>query len=227
LTALQQPVKSANMKIAERQEIAVPAGNRSDFCTTRQAAERIGVSHRTVQMWVENGALQAWKTAGGHRRVTNASIERMLDGRRAVLAAPSVTADSARPILPLGPARTVLIVDDDATLLRLYELEIATWGMDLAVRKASNGFEAMMCIGQARPDILVSDLHMPNMDGFGMIRSLRGNPATASMPMVVISGMDKPTVLAMGLPIDVPYLTKPAPLAALRAAVTSALPPAP
>ena len=83
-----------------------------------------------------------------------------------------------------------------------------------------------MCIGQARPDILVSDLHMPGMDGFGMIRSLRGNPATASMPMVVISGMDKPTVLAMGLPDDVPYLTKPAPLAALRAAVTSALPPA-
>lgn len=120
----------------------------------------------------------------------------------------------------------VLIVDDDATLLRLYELEIETWGMDLSVRKASNGFEAMMCIGQARPDILVSDLRMPGMDGFGMIRSLRGNPATASMPMVVNSGMDKPTVLAMGLPDDVPYLTKPAPLAALRAAVTSALPPA-
>jgi excisionase family DNA binding protein len=227
LTAQCEPVKSANMNIADRQDIAEPACDRSAFCTTRQAAERIGVSHRTVQMWVENGALQAWKTAGGHRRITNASVERLLDGRRAVLAAPPVVASSARPILPLGAARTVLIVDDDATLLRLYELEIATWGMDLAVRKASNGFEAMMCIGQARPDVLVSDLHMPGMDGFGMIRSLRDNPATASMPMVVISGMDKPTVLAMGLPIDVPYLTKPAPLAALRAAVTSALPPAP
>jgi excisionase family DNA binding protein len=215
------------MKIADCHGNSKPAGDRSAFCTTRQAAERIGVSHRTVQMWVENGALQAWKTAGGHRRITNASVERLLDGRRAVLAGPPALADSARPIRPLGPVRSVLIVDDDAALLRLYELEIGTWGMDLAVRKASNGFEAMMCIGQARPDILVSDLYMPGMDGFGMIRSLRGNPATASMPVVVISGMDKPTVLATGLPDDVPYLTKPAPLAALRAAVTSALPPAP
>ncbi|MEM8513964.1 DNA-binding response OmpR family regulator [Massilia sp. MP_M2] len=64
---------------------------------------------------------------------------------------------------------------------------------------------------------------MPGMDGFGMIRGLRGNPATASMPMLVISGTDKPAVLALDLPDDVPYLTKLAPLAALRAAVTAAL----
>jgi len=215
------------MKIADHQEFPESACDRSAFCTTRQAAERIGVSHRTVQMWVENGALQAWKTAGGHRRITNASVDRLLDGRRAALAEPPALPRATRPILPAGLVRTVLIVDDDAMLLRLYELEIETWGMDLAVRKASNGFDALMSIGQARPDILVSDLRMPGMDGFGMIRSLRDNPATASMPMVVISGMDKPTVLAMGLPDDVPYLTKPAPLAALRAAVTSALPPAP
>ena len=216
------------MKIADRQDIAEPACDRSAFCTTRQAAERIGVSPRTVQMWVENGTLQAWKTAGGHRRITNTSVERVLECRRASLATtahpPAHLPPPARPIMPSSAARTVLIVDDDAMLLRLYELEIETWGMDLAVRKASNGFEALMCIGQARPDILVSDLHMPGMDGFGMIRSLRDNPATASMPMVVISGMDKPTVLALGLPDDVAFFTKPAPLAALRAAVTARLP---
>ena len=228
------------MKSADHQLNDGFACDRSAFCTTRQAAERIGVSHRTVQMWVENGTLQAWKTAGGHRRIANDSVERLLAGRRAALAGPAGMASAprlpsappaTRPIAPLagatgcgGAPRTVLIVDDDAMLLRLYELEIATWGLDLAVRKASNGIEALVRIGEERPDILVSDLHMPGMDGFGMIRSLRDNPHTASLPMVVISGMDKPTVLALGLPDDVPYFTKPAPLAALRAAVTARLP---
>ena len=221
------------MKIADHQETEERAFDRAAYCTTRQAAERIGVSHRTVQMWVENGTLQAWKTAGGHRRITLDSVERLLAGRRAALgAAPPVPAaprprprhPAACAAAPGAGARSVLIVDDDAMLLRLYELEISTWGLDLAVRKASNGIEALVRIGEARPDILVSDLHMPGLDGFGMIRSLRDNPATATLPLVVVSGMDKPTVLALGLPEDIPFLTKPAPLAALRAAVTARLP---
>lgn len=212
------------MKIADNQ-----VADRSAFCTTRQAADRIGVSHRTVQMWVENGALQAWKTAGGHRRITNASVDLLLEKRQQSLRASPAAAPSAPARTHRGSAepglRSVLIVDDDAMLLRLYELEMSTWGMDLAVRKASNGIEALVRIGEARPDLLVSDLHMPGLDGLGMIRSLRSNPATAAMPLVVISGLDQPTVRAMGLPEDVPYFTKPASLAALRAAVTSALPP--
>lgn len=216
------------MKIAAQRVTEERSFDRAAYCTTRQAAERIGVSHRTVQMWVENGSLQAWKTAGGHRRITLASVERLLDERRAALGAAPRAMPAARPIAPATPpaagARSVLLVDDDAILLRLYELEISTWGLDLAVRKASNGIEALVRIGEARPDVLVSDLHMPGLDGFGMIRTLRGNPATASLPLVVVSGMDKPAVLALGLPTDVAYLTKPAPLAALRAAVTSRLP---
>lgn len=44
-------------------------------CTTRKAAALLGVSLRTVQSWVDKGTLDAWKTVGGHRRVTIASIE--------------------------------------------------------------------------------------------------------------------------------------------------------
>uniref|UniRef100_UPI0028AED4A1 response regulator n=1 Tax=Massilia oculi TaxID=945844 RepID=UPI0028AED4A1 len=161
---------------------------------------------------------------GGHRRIAVASVERLLSERCTALAGTPRPAPAARPIAPTTCPRSVLIVDDDAMLLRLYELEISTWGLDLAVRKASNGIEALIRIGEARPDILVSDLHMPGLDGFGMIRTLRNNPSTASLPLVVVSGMDKPAVLALGLPEDVAYLTKPAPLAALRAAVTSRLP---
>ena len=252
------------MKIADHEATEQPGYDRAAFCTTRQAAARIGVSHRTVQMWVENGALRAWKTAGGHRRIAVDSVDRLLEGRRnalaghgagadagaassaalraAVAAAAAATFssaaiaavhDAATPVASIvaaalapaaEPPRSVLIVDDDPMLLRLYELEISTWDMNIAVRKASNGIEALAQVGRARPDVLLSDLHMPGLDGFGMIRALRGDPATATLPLVVVSGLDQPTVLSLGLPADVTFFTKPAPLAALRAAVTSALP---
>lgn len=50
------------------------------FCTTREAAELLNVSLRTVQLWVDDGILQAWKTAGGHRRVQRESVDRLLRG---------------------------------------------------------------------------------------------------------------------------------------------------
>ena len=48
------------------------------FCTTREAAELLNVSLRTAQLWVEKGLLEAWKTSGGHRRISRQSIESLL-----------------------------------------------------------------------------------------------------------------------------------------------------
>lgn len=48
--------------------------------STREASELLGVSLRTVQLWVDSGVLQAWKTAGGHRRISSASVEALLKG---------------------------------------------------------------------------------------------------------------------------------------------------
>ena len=52
--------------------------NASDTCTTREAARRLGVSLRTVQLWTESGVLDAWKTPGGHRRVLNSAVDRLI-----------------------------------------------------------------------------------------------------------------------------------------------------
>jgi len=190
------------------------AYNAAEFCSTKDAARLLGVSHRTVQLWVENGALQAWKTAGGHRRITLASVNRLVDARRHATAAPAPA--------PSGPSK-ILLVDDDRTMLRLYELEIAGWGLPVTVIKAHDGFEALLRIGEQRPDILVSDLSMPGMDGFRMIRTLRADPACAEMAIIVVSGLDRPTIESMGLPREIPVFPKPVPFTQLRAAVERAL----
>jgi len=58
-----------------------PHGQGIPVCTTREAAELLGVSLRTVQLWVDSGVLQAWKTAGGHRRVSRQSIDALRNGQ--------------------------------------------------------------------------------------------------------------------------------------------------
>jgi len=193
------------------------AYNAADFCSTKDAARLLGVSHRTVQLWVENGALQAWKTAGGHRRITMASVHKLVNERREITGTGTTAAASA------PEQKKLLLVDDDRTLLRLYELEIAGWNLPLDVVKAHDGFEALLRIGEQRPDILVSDLSMPGMDGFRMIRTLRADPLCANMAIVVVSGLDRPTIDSMGLPPDIPVFPKPVPFTQLRAAVEEAI----
>ena len=192
-----------------------PAYNAADFCSTKDAALLLGVSHRTIQLWVENGALQAWKTAGGHRRITMASVQKLVDERR------DATGPGAAPAPAM--AKKLLLVDDDATLLRLYELEISGWNLPLTLVKAQNGFEALLRIGEQRPDILVSDLSMPGMDGFRMIRTLRADASCANMAIIVVSGLDRPTIASMGLPADIPVFSKPVPFNQLRTAIEGAL----
>ena len=187
------------------------AYNAADFCSTKDAARLLGVSHRTVQLWVENGALQAWKTAGGHRRITMVSVHKLVNERR------EITGGGARA------GRKLLLVDDDGRVLRLCQLELAGWGLPLTVNAAMDGFEALLRIGQERPDILVTDLSMPGMDGFRMIRTLRADPLLSSMAIIVVSGLDRQTIDSMGLPGEIPVFPKPVPFGQLRGAVEQAI----
>jgi len=225
LTIGPKSLKSENMKIAadnysNETDAGTTLPGADEFCSTKQAASIIGVSHRTIQLWVESGILQAWKTAGGHRRITMQSVSRLVDQRRealAPLAAPPVVQQAA------SGRRKVLVVDDDTTLLRLYELEMGGWNLPIDIIKAQNGFEALIRIGADKPALLISDLSMPGMDGFRMIRTLRLDPVHADMAIIVVSGLDKSTVSSMGLPSDITFFSKPVPFRSLREAVERVL----
>jgi excisionase family DNA binding protein len=211
------------MNIADNNDVVEtgsPATVASEFCSTAQAAAIIGVSHRTIQLWVESGILHAWKTAGGHRRITLLSVNKLVDQRHEALSPPTL------PVPPPAGRKKLLVVDDDAMLLRLYELEMGGWNLPCDLLKAKNGFEALIKIGEAKPDLLISDLSMPGMDGFRMIRTLRGDSAYADMAIIVVSGLDKGTVASMGLPADIPFFPKPVPFRGLRDAVERVLLPA-
>lgn len=184
-------------------------------CSTREAARLLGVSVSTVQMWVDGGELEAWKTVGGHRRISRASIERLLQGQH------GLAEDGVAGVQATVPGRvTVLVVEDDPDLLSLYEAVMTGWGLPLTLLTASNGFDGLVEIGRSSPNLLITDLNMPGMDGFQMLRTLCADQRFDTMKMVVVSGLDRADIeIQGGLPERVELLRKPVPFERLRALV--------
>jgi excisionase family DNA binding protein len=194
-----------------------------DVLSTREAAERLGVALRTVQLWVESGILPAWKTAGGHRRISRAAVERLIGERSAALSgvasprrlAPGLAAEAADTRLK------VMVVEDEPELLRLFTLVIAGWGLPVEVTPAGDGFDALLRMGQHCPDLLITDLNMPGMDGFRMIAALlAAGEAFADLEIVVVTALSPADIERRGgLPAEVRVWHKPVPFGELEALV--------
>jgi two-component system chemotaxis response regulator CheY len=60
------------------------------------------------------------------------------------------------------------------------------------VESATNGIEALEMLGDIRPDIIVTDLQMPKMDGHQFIDALQGKPHTSGIPIVILAGKTQP-----------------------------------
>jgi CheY-like chemotaxis protein len=82
----------------------------------------------------------------------------------------------------------VLVVDDDDTLRRLVVETLARDGRVL--REASNGLDALVSIAAQRPDVLVLDLMMPGLDGFGVLERLQLRPETRRLPVVILTACE-------------------------------------
>jgi excisionase family DNA binding protein len=191
------------------------------FCTTKEAATMLGVSVGTVQLWSESGLLQAWKTAGGHRRVIRESVEKLLHKAPVSLRQEAAT-EPPNLVKPNGDRRLqVLVVEDDVNLLRLYETRIAMWPMSPQVTVANNAFAALLIMGRTCPDLLITDLRMSGIDGFVMLNALQKAPEASGTRIVVVTGMDKSEVEARGgLPPGVEKLDKPIPFDRLQQIAT-------
>lgn len=87
-------------------------------------------------------------------------------------------------------SRNVLIVDDDPRNRKLVEALLR--GEGYSVRSADSGAAALVEIDRAAPDLILLDLMMPGMDGFEFIRRLRAAPASAAVPVVVVTALDDP-----------------------------------
>ncbi len=93
-----------------------------------------------------------------------------------------------------APARaTVLLVEDDAAVSELYRIGLEAAGYRVVL--ATDGHAAMDRVAEDPPDILVLDLRLPRLDGLGVLTAVRGRPASASLPVLLLSNhADRPIV---------------------------------
>lgn len=122
----------------------------------------------------------------------------------------------------MSEAKKVLIADDTANGRELVKTVLENSGYE--VYEAKDGLEAVASARQLQPDLIILDLHMPGMDGFGVIETLRKEPAFAATPIMALTASammgDKERALELGF---TGYITKPIRLATLRSEVARLL----
>ena len=117
---------------------------------------------------------------------------------------------------------TVLVVDDER-LIRIMLVDILE-AQGITCMTAANGEEALQACEANRPDLVITDIIMPGMDGIETCRRLKANPAWASIPVIALTTWSDPeSVLKMLDAGSLMYLTKPIAPERLVAAVQIAL----
>ena len=102
----------------------------------------------------------------------------------------------------------ILAVDDESEITDLIHYHLVRAGH--AVTTAANGWEAIQSVRDDRPDIILLDLMLPDLDGFGVCEILRRDPLTATIPIMVVSAWSSPDSRNLGLELGaLDYLTKP------------------
>lgn len=109
----------------------------------------------------------------------------------------------------IDPARRqVLVVDDDPILRELMRERLSALGW--TVFEAADGEQALAQLGEITPDLAVVDLSMPTLDGFSLLRSLRQNPRTIDIPVIVCTGLDESEAMEKAYAIGASsFVTKP------------------
>jgi DNA-binding response OmpR family regulator len=127
----------------------------------------------------------------------------------------------SRGLEKLAQTREVLVVEDDRAIRRLLRMVLQREGY--SVQEAADGAEAVVKIGQSEYDVIVLDLMMPNLDGFGFISSLADSDS-ARLKKIIVTSAASPHVIQermRGTPFDT--LPKPFDLSDLLARVRACI----
>lgn len=121
------------------------------------------------------------------------------------------------------PMKKVLVIDDNPTIVELikYAVNLQT---SYNVVVAYDGVQGLERVYAEQPDCVIVDVKMPRMDGYQLVRCLRGDPRTADTPLIILSALTREEDQMAGFLSGVDeYLTKPFKPAALNAAIERVL----
>lgn len=143
----------------------------SEWLTLGQAARFLGVAQSTIRKWSDQGRVPAFYTPGGHRRYRRTDLETFLER-----SGPAGQAKS-------GPL--VLLVDDDERVRELVRINLEFEGY--TVREAADANEGLAAIDEAKPDLVLLDVMMPQVDGWEMLTRMQERYGVGAIPVVMFS----------------------------------------
>lgn len=195
-----------------------------DDCSTLDVARRLGMAVRSVQLMVDRGELEAWKTPGGHRRISRLSVDRWLASRQGGGAATGpAAATSPAPRSSRRPQ--VLLIEDSRHYQNLVSLLIRQHRPDVELHIADDGIAGLAMAGRLQPDVLLVDILLPGIDGATLITSLRSHPTFERSRLVVVTSLDEDQRGPYAFALEgVPVVHKPQLVAELPSRLAEALP---
>jgi excisionase family DNA binding protein len=177
------------------------------YCGTSYAAKILNLSVGTIQNLVESNSLKAWKTQGGHRRISLQSIQEYQYANNLETTIWYSHDSKLR----------VLVVEDDESTRLMYQAYFDRWALPLDVTMYASAMEALLDMPAMQPQVLLTDLNMPEMDGFKFLKTLREHKLFATLPIIVMTGLSSEQIQQKGgLPKEVQILQKPIDMEWLR-----------
>jgi excisionase family DNA binding protein len=148
-----------------------------EILTVSQASKYCKVSSKTIINWIEAGHLKAYKTVGGHRRIKKDDLDQFLKEKGMPLPEEHKKEERKR----------ILVVDDDKIIVEtiVQALEEDEYGYEMI--SASDGFEAGLQISHFKPDLLILDIMMPDINGYEVCQKVKANPDTKETKIIVLS----------------------------------------
>ena len=190
------------MNMTKLRAEVLPSG---DQMSTLEVARVLGLAVRSVQLMVDRGELEAWKTPGGHRRISRQSVESWRDGDRKT----PLSANNSQPVSPADHPK-VLLIEDSMHFQNLIALLVRQKFPSVELRAASDGIAGLAMAGQFQPDVLMVDILLPGIDGAALITSLRSHPQFGQIQIIVVTSLDKEQLEPYAFALeDVPVVHKP------------------
>jgi len=150
-----------------------------DLFTTGEAAEICRVSQQTIIRCFDSGRLEGFRVPGSKfRRIPRQSLVKFMKDNNI----PLDTLESGK--------KKVLIVDDDAEIVELMVDVLARDGR-FEIKTASSGYEAGIATQQFRPDLILLDYMLPDVNGNVVCQTIRKNPEFEDIKIIIVSGVVK------------------------------------
>lgn len=148
-----------------------------DILTVVKAGRYCKVSPKTIINWVEAGHIKAYKTVGGHRRITVANLVDFM--KKQGIPVPKNLHDNEK--------KRILVVDDDPIIVETIVHALEEDEYDYDVISASDGFEAGIQINHFTPHIVILDIMMPDIKGYEVCKKIKSDDKTKDTKVIVLS----------------------------------------